>query len=318
MIEAETFVSDPSPGGVAAVRRSRSRASDNPWLNPKLIVGFAILASILSLAVVGRLVVGTDKALIGANDVNVVPIGVEADPAFGFKANTTGHPLGTDSNGRDMLAVVVVGAPRTLYIGLIGAGLGVAIGTLLGFVAGFRRGWVDALITTATDVMLTIPGLAVLVVIASFFTDMSPTALGLIMALFAWPTPARVLRSQVLSLRERGYVQMAQLSGASVLRITFGEMLPNLLPYLAATFTATLAGVILAVTGLETLGLGSTRLPTLGTTVNAALQASAVFRGMWWWWGPPVVLLIVIFLSLFLMLAGLDEVSNPRLRKAPR
>lgn len=291
---------------------------DNPWRNAKLITGLAILAAILSLAIVGRFIVDRNEALIGANDVNVVPVGVTADPALGFKPNESSHPLGTDSEGRDMLAVIVVGAPRTLYIGILGAGLGVALGTLLGFVAGFRRGWVDGVITTGTDVMLTIPGLAVLVVIASFFSDMSTTMLGLVMALFAWPIPTRVLRSQVLTLRERGYVQMAQLSGASTLRITFGEMMPNLLPYLAATFTGTLAGVILAVTGLETLGLGSTRLPTLGTTVNSALQASAVFRGMWWWWGPPVVLLIVIFLSLFLMMVGLDEVSNPRLRKTAR
>ncbi|MFN8225000.1 MAG: ABC transporter permease [Gaiellales bacterium] len=301
---------------ITGADRTSRRSSESPWINTKLIIGVTVLAAVLSLAVLGRFIVGTDKALIGANDVNIVPIGINANPAFGFKPNTHGHVLGTDSQGRDTLAVVVVGAPRTLYIGLVGAGLGVAIGTLLGFISGFRRDWVDAVITTGTDVMLTIPGLAVLVVIASFFTDMSTTTLGLIMALFAWPIPTRVLRSQVLSLRERGYVQMAQLSGASTLRVTFGEMLPNLLPYLAATFTATLAGVILAVTGLETLGLGSTRLPTLGTTVNAALQASAVFRGMWWWWGPPVVLLIVIFLSLFLMMAGLDEVSNPRLRKA--
>lgn len=298
------------------VTRRAHRSS--PWWNVKLITGLAILGAILSLAIVGRFIVDRDEALIGANDVNVVPIGVTADPALGFKPHQGAHVLGTDSEGRDMLAVIVVGAPRTLYIGILGAGLGVALGTLLGFVAGFRRGWVDGVITTGTDVMLTIPGLAVLVVIASFFNDMSTTMLGLVMALFAWPIPTRVLRSQVLSLRERGYVQMAQLSGASTLRITFGEMMPNLLPYLAATFTATLAGVILAVTGLETLGLGSTRLPTLGTTVNSALQASAVFRGMWWWWGPPVALLIVIFLSLFLMMVGLDEVSNPRLRKAAR
>jgi peptide/nickel transport system permease protein len=297
-------------------RRARVRV-DTVWLNRKLLVGAGVLVAIALLALVGPVFVNTKQAVIGAADVNVVPvIGQSANPALGFRTSQAAHPLGTDSEGRDMLAVLVVGAPRTLYVGLVGAGLGVLVGTALGFVAGFRRGWRDAVITTITDVTLTIPGLAVLVVIASFFSQISITLLGLVMAIFAWPIPARLIRAQVLSMRERGYVQMAVLSGASGRRIMFGEMLPNLLPYIAASFTATMAGVILTTTGLETLGLGSTRLPSLGTTVNNALQQSAVFRGMWWWWGPPVVVLIVIFLSLFLMMIGLDEVSNPRLRRS--
>jgi peptide/nickel transport system permease protein len=138
--------------------------------------------------------------------------------------------------------------------------------------------------------------------------------MALIMALFAWPLPTRLIRSQVLSMRERGYIQMAQLSGASTMAIMFKEIMPNLLPYLAASFTGAVAAVILAATGIETLGLGPTRIPTLGMTINNALSFSAIFRGMWWWWGPPIVMLVIIFVSLFLMTIGLDEVANPRLR----
>ena len=84
----------------------------------------------------------------------------------------------------------------------------------------------------------------------------------------------------------------------------FKEILPNLLPYLAASFTESVAGVILAVTSIETLGLGSRRLPTLGTTVNNALEGSAVFRGMWWWWLPPIFVLAVIFVGFLLLTNG--------------
>jgi peptide/nickel transport system permease protein len=167
-----------------------------------------------------------------------------------------------------------------------------------------------------TDAWVTIPGMAVLVVIASFVTEMDVVFMALVIALFAWPGPTRVIRAQVLSMRERGYVQMAQLSGASTFSIIFGELMPNLMPYLAATFTGAVSGAILAATGLEILGLGPTRIPTLGMTINNALRSAAILRGMWWWWGFPIAILILIFLSLFLMTIGLDEISNPRLRGA--
>jgi peptide/nickel transport system permease protein len=94
----------------------------------------------------------------------------------------------------------------------------------------------------------------------------------------------------------------------------FKEIMPNMLPYLAASFTGTISGIIIAAAGLETLGLGPTRIPTLGMTINHALNASAILRGMWWWWGFPIVMLIIIFIALFLMTIGLDEIANPRLR----
>jgi peptide/nickel transport system permease protein len=94
----------------------------------------------------------------------------------------------------------------------------------------------------------------------------------------------------------------------------FGEILPNLLPYLAASFSGNVSGAILAATSLEVLGLGPTRIPTLGMTIFYAISASAILRGMWWWWGVPIAALIWIFTGLFQMTIGLDEIANPRLR----
>jgi peptide/nickel transport system permease protein len=138
--------------------------------------------------------------------------------------------------------------------------------------------------------------------------------MAVLLALFLWPGPTRLIRAQVLSMRERGYVNMARISGASSFSIMFGEMMPNMLPYIAASYTGNVSGAILAATGLEVLGLGPTRIPTLGMTIYYAISAAAVLRGMWWWWGIPIIALIVVFSGLFLMTTGLDEIANPRLR----
>ena len=235
---------------------------------------------------------------------------------FGFGIPSWDHPMGTESNGRDMLAVLIVGAPRSLRIGLITADIGMLVGIILGFTAGFVGGRVDNVIRTISDAVITIPSLAVLIVISAYVRQVSVENMALLLALFAWPGPTRLIRAQVLTMRERGYVQMARLSGASTFDIMFKEMMPNLLPYLASSFTGNVSGAILAATGLEALGLGPTRIPTLGMTIFYAIRAAAILRGMWWWWGVPIAILVVIFSGLFLMTIGLDEIANPRLRGA--
>jgi peptide/nickel transport system permease protein len=140
--------------------------------------------------------------------------------------------------------------------------------------------------------------------------------MALLLACFAWPSPTRLIRAQVLTLRERGYVRMARLSGSSTADIMFKEMLPNMLPYLAASLVGNISGAILASTSLEALGLGPTRIPTLGMTLYYSLRATAIMRDMWWWWGFPIIVLIFLFTGLFQIAIGLDEIANPRLRGA--
>lgn len=273
-------------------------------------------------AVTGGNPFATNATPATTNEIAAQPTPVPAAPVranpYGFGNPSWDHPLGTESNGRDMLAVLIVGAPRSLRVGLIAAGLGMLAGVLLGFTAGFLGGWVDNVIRTLADAAITIPSLAVLIVISAYVRTVSVENMALLLALFAWPGPTRLIRSQVLTLRERGYVQMARLSGASTFDIMFKEMMPNLLPYLAASFTGNVSGAILAATGLEALGLGPTRIPTLGMTIFYAIRAAAILRGMWWWWGLPIALLVLIFVGLFLMTVGLDEIANPRLRGAQK
>ena len=232
------------------------------------------------------------------------------------QAPSRDYLLGTDSAGRQLLAVMVAGAPTTLQIGLIAGALGMIIGTILGFTAGYFGGVVDSVIRSAADVALTVPALAVLVVIASVISKtLSPEILALIIASLAWMWPTRTIRSQVLTMRERAYVEVARLNGFNNFEIIFKELMPNLLPYLAASFVGAVSSAVLAAIGLEALGLGPQSEPTLGMTIYWARYYNGLPRGMWWWWAPPVIIIIMLFISLFMIAAGLDQIANPRSRR---
>ncbi|MCB9459000.1 MAG: ABC transporter permease [Anaerolineaceae bacterium] len=286
---------------------------DTPWLNPKLIAGAIIIGIILLGGIVGRFVWNTDLAYTASSPLNLPP------PGF---VNTRGqegtwdHPLGTENSGRDMLAVIILGAPNSFLIGVVAATVGMGIGIILGFTAGFLGGRVDEFIRLISDVTITIPSLMVLIVIQTLIRQVEIPTMAIMIAAFAWPSPTRLIRAQVLSMRESGYVQMAKLSGASTFDIMFREMMPNLIPYLFASFIGNATGAILAAVGLETLGLGPQRIPTLGGTIYDAIQAAALLRNMWWWWGIPTILLATMFIGLLLINLGFDEIANPRLRRS--
>jgi len=144
---------------------------------------------------------------------------------------------------------------------------------------------------------------------------MSVPSMALVVALLAWMFPTRTIRSQVLILRERAFVRVAKLSGSNDLVIIFTELMPNLLPYLGASLVGSVTGAIFASLGLEALGLGPMREPTLGMTIYWMMFYSAFVRGMWWWIMAPVMIIVLIFVGLFLVSAGLDELANPRLRR---
>jgi peptide/nickel transport system permease protein len=188
---------------------------------------------------------------------------------------------------------------------------------VFGFVSGYYGGAADTLLRGAADVFLTVPGLLILVVIASSTKGaVNVQTEALVVSALAWMWPTRTIRSQVLTMRERGYVQVARFSGTSDPRIIVEEMVPNLLPYLAASFVGAVATAILASIGLEALGLGPQNQPTLGMTIYWALYYTTVMRGLVWWWLPPIVIIVLIFVGLFSISAGLDKIMNPRLRAA--
>lgn len=296
-------------------KAKRFNRFDNPWLNSKLVAGVLILLLMLLGSFVGRAVWNTDLAFVGSSPLKLPPAGVTISTKFREVTGTMEHPLGTDGDGRDLLALIILGAPRTLAIGFIAAAVGMVVGIILGFMAGFMGGLADDIIRLASDVTVTIPALLVLIVIQSV-VPVNLIGMALLISLFSWPGPTRLIRAQVLSMRESGYVKMARVSGASTFDIMFKEMMPNLIPYLAASFIGNMTGAILAAIGLEVLGLGPQRVPTLGVTLYWSIQLSALIQNLWWWWGIPTLLLIIMFIALLLINLGLDEVANPRLRRS--
>lgn len=285
---------------------------DNPWLNPKLIWGIGILLFIVIMGFVGSLIWNTELVFTGSTPLRLPPLGFEnlrGTPGVGD------FPLGTDGAGRDLMALLIVGTPNTLMIGAIASLIGMSTGIFLGFTAGFIGGRTDDVIRILSDVMITIPPLLILVVFQSAFGDVSLLMMAVLIAGFMWQSPTRLIRAQVLSMRESGYVKMAQLSGASVWHIMFREMMPNLVPYLFGSFIANVTTAIVTAVGLEVLGLGPQRIPTLGRVIYDAINSGALIQNLWWWWGLPTALLAIMFIALLLVNLGLDEISNPRLRK---
>ena len=270
-------------------------------INYMLLSGSIILLAIILFGVLGPYFYDTELAKVGA----VIP----------SQPPSREHPLGTDVQGSDVLAVLILGTPQTLKIGLIAGFVGLGIGIVLGLVSGYFGGVQDTVVRIVTDVFLTIPTLAILIVVASNIRVLSIEAMALIVASLAWMGPTRNIRSQVLTLRERRYIQMARISGLNDMEIIFTEILPNLIPYIAATLVLSISSGILAAIGLEVLGLGPSHLPSLGMLIFWSQFYDAIFRGMWWWFVPPIVVLILIFVGLFLLATGLDNISNPRLQK---
>ncbi len=268
--------------------------------NKMLVAGITLLLIVVLFGVVGSMFVTRDQADVGA--------GRPARPP-NFE-----HLLGTDQQGRDVLANLIFGTPATLKIGIIAGLIGVSVGTLLGLFAGYVGGVGDAVIRLFIDVFLTIPNLMVLIVIASMLSGVSVELMGVIIALWAWMWPARTVRSQVLTVRERAYVQVAKLNGMNSLKIVVRELAPNLIPFVAASLVGTIAAAILASIGLSALGLGPQNEASLGLTIYWAIFYGALIRQLWWWFVPPIVITIVLFVGLFMTTAGLDRIANPRLK----
>ncbi|MBI4305587.1 MAG: ABC transporter permease [Chloroflexi bacterium] len=271
--------------------------------NPSLAVGTAILCALLLFVAFGYLFYDMSRTS---------PLSVPAN-----RSPSAEFPLGSDRQGRDILALMIAGTPLTLRIGLIAGAVGVGIGMILAFVAAYYGGIVDGTIKLLVDVLLTIPGLLVLVLIAVSLPQGGLTVdqMALVVAILAWLWPTRTIRSQVLVMRERAWVEIARLSGMSGPEVIVREMIPNLLPYVAASFVGAVAAAILASIGLEALGLGPFESPTIGMTIYWNIYYSSILHGLWWWLMPPIILIILVFVSLFLISAGLDEWANPRLRR---
>lgn len=272
--------------------------------NMSLVIGLFIVALLFLFTVHGLLTIDTKDAYPLAARPKLAP--------------NAQYPLGTDFFGRDLYAAMVVGMWQTALIGVLAGAAGTLLGVFLGFTSAYFGGLIDGGIKGVCQILTPIPVFLIQVVIAGSLDKRSVTiyTMALIVVLLAWMGPTLVIRSQVLSMKERQFVSVAKLSGVGDLGIIFGEILPNLLPFIAAAFVGQVFAAVFVSFYLAVVGLGPLREPLLGNTIWAAQSQGAFFNGWWWWPIAPAVAMVLILGSLALINMGLDELANPRIRRS--
>jgi peptide/nickel transport system permease protein len=228
------------------------------------------------------------------------------------------HLFGTTDQGSDIFSQVVLGARRSLLLGAAAGALATVLAATLGILAAYSGGIVDEVINFLTNVFLVIPVIPLLVVISSYLKSRNMGTMILVLAFTLWAFEARILRGQAMQLRNRDFVMAAKVAGESTWRIVFGEIMPNMISRIAAAFVLVFYISLLVDAGLEFLGLGDATHVSWGMTLYWAQTNSAVLQGEWWPFVFPGIALVITVLGLTLILAGIDEVSNPRLRDEVR
>ena len=233
-----------------------------------------------------------------------------------YQAPTRTHPFGTDYSGRDVWLQVIDGGRSVLTVGFLAATLTTVIAVVFGALSAYVGGWIDSLITGLSDVVLTIPHLPLLAVLAGIITFKSVWQLALIISLLGWPTLLRAVRAQVLSLRERDYVEAAQTLDLGASHILFREILPNMRSYIAISFTIGMTGAIYAQIGLYFLGLAPLEGDNWGIMLNFAWSRGAIFfKNSFWYIMAPVIAISLLQLAMVTMTRSLEDIFNPRLRE---
>lgn len=226
--------------------------------------------------------------------------------------------LGTDNFGRDVLTELVAATKTSLSIGLIAGLIATAIGLCLGLLSGYIGGTPDNVIMFITNLFTVIPSFIILILISYSVGNAARgvTLVAVIIGITAWPWTTRSVRSQVISLRNRDHVNLSKLSGHSMLRIIFTDVLPYIASYVVMALILQISSGILAEAQLSMLGLGpaTTKNATLGLMMNWATQYAAHLNGSWWAYFPVILMIALISFSLNLMNTGLDQVFNPQLR----
>jgi peptide/nickel transport system permease protein len=231
-----------------------------------------------------------------------------------FLDPSSDHWLGTDRFGRDVLALVLISLPVSLTVAFLAGALSTVLGVIVGFTAGYKGGKLDSFLRTITDMFIVIPTLPLIIILAANTRNLGSVKLALVLAAFSWPFAARVIRTQVMSLRERPYVELSKMTNLSDREIIVGDILPNMAPYVAIGFAQASVGSAFALVGLTVLGLGPSSQMDLGRMISEALGYGVISLGKEEIFLVPVILLILLFLGLALISQGMEEFFNPRLR----
>jgi len=225
------------------------------------------------------------------------------------------HFFGTDSRGKDIFWWMAFAVRNSLIMGLITAAISRVIAIIVGLTAGYQGGWLDRVLMSVNDSFVIMPLLPILILLGFLLRDMMNLfLLGVILGFFGWPYDARLIRSQVLSLKERSFTRTAVYSGANSFRITINEHLPFVLPIVFATTINNLLWSIGMEVTLSVLGLSDLTTPSIGTALFWANQHGALVAGVWWWIAAPSLVAIILFLGLYLFFASINEFIDPRTR----
>lgn len=244
------------------------------------------------------------------------PSGLEVTKATGgvLEAPSGGFPLGTDENGRSVLTLLIWGTRISLFVGLLATAISMVIGTLIGLMSGFFQGWAARVLFRFTEWFLVLPFLPLALVLASVL-GRSLWNIALVIGVTSWPGTALLIRSQTLSIKERPYLERAEVLGAGRWHQMSRHVLPNVMPMVFANTTLTVALAILAETTLSFLGLGDPTRVSWGSMLEDAFDVGAMTTGAWWYIVPPGVCVVLVVLAFTLVGQALEEIFNPRLRR---
>ncbi len=269
--------------------------------------GFTILFTLIAIAVFAPWIAPYDPE---------EPVGLPLQPP------SPKHWLGTNDMGQDIFSELIYGTRISLFIGFVAAFIGTMMGTLIGLVAGYRGGLVDEVLMRITDMWLSMPTLLFTIFLVAVFSRLPQGTIMMAViaaiALTAWPSVARLIRSAVIRLKEEPYIEAALAVGASHTRVMFRHILPNVTPLIIVEVITVTAIAMLTEASLAFLGLGDPTAKSWGMIIHYAMERNALFLGLWWWFIPPGLMISIAVLSVMLIGLGLEEYLNPRLRRGPR
>jgi peptide/nickel transport system permease protein len=285
----------------------RRRALAQSWAEYRRhtpgMIGLIVLAAIVVMALLAPVLASEDEL----RAVNAVDNPTWATPSEFL-------PLGTDSLGRSVWAQFVWGARISLLVGLAATLIAIVIGSVVGILAGFYRGIGSALLERLTEWFLVIPFLPLAIVLAAILGP-SVQNLILVIGITSWPSTARLVRAQVLTLKERPYVERSRALGAANRHLMGRHILPSVSPIILANLTLTVPIAILSETTLAFLGFGDPGRASWGKMLDEAFSAGALTREAWWWFLPPGLGIMAVVLAFTLIGSALEEILDPRLRE---
>ncbi|MGO8956735.1 MAG: ABC transporter permease [Streptosporangiaceae bacterium] len=264
-------------------------------------LGVVLFIFVVIMAIGGPLLFPFNSESVGSSSASLL-VGPSAQ-----------HWLGTDELGRDVFRELLSAAHVSLEVGLAATAISMILGAGIGIVAGYLGRWLDTVLMRITDFFLVLPQLPLVIALAAFFGQNLGVII-LVIGMTGWPTTARIVRSQTLSLRERQFITRVRSLGASHLRILRVHILPNVMPLIFANTVLVIGGAILAEATLSFLGLGDPVQVSWGTMLHFAFESGAIGRGAWWYFIPPGVGIVVVVLAFTLTGHAIDQALNPRLR----